>query len=407
MKLKTLILAAVLLAAFIAPAYAQEMPAPGTTIDKNNYKKYAHLFPEEFAPAFMDGFGSVIAPIKIKVEAQTPVVGVPKSYLALSAKNKGKYQLDAQGNIPNFRRGLALPFPDLQRSDKDFATKLMWNYDNRYRWDDMTESGKGGSWEKRKGQPARYNTATFLQVYYANRMVLDPKPNLENGIDLFFSLLMHYVLPDSIKNTIMLTYRYTDVKKNDDTYMYLPSMRRVLRAEAGQRSTPILGSTQALDDFGGFDGRTPDFSYTLVKEQKVLTIADDKSPWSIGNNWQPKGDLFFIPDGWEMRDTYVIDIKPRDPKYPQSKKRVWMDKENLGCYYAVAFDRAGKLWKVWFNPQKAFPLPNGEKVVVQNGVFGIDIQFGMASGFHMDQKLNSYNATYNDSTPAALLKRAR
>ena len=164
-----------------------------------------------------------------------------------------------RGNVTNFSRGVGLPFPDLDKSDKDFITKFMWNFDNRYRYDDMVDSSKGGSWEKRKGDAARYNTAKTELIYYVNRMASDPKPNLDNPMGLFNTMVFHYLLPDSVKNTIMLTYRYTDVKKNDDTYMYLPSMRRVLRAEAGQRSTPVLGSTQALDDFGCFDGPNSGF----------------------------------------------------------------------------------------------------------------------------------------------------
>jgi hypothetical protein len=408
MKLRTLItlMAVCIITALVAPAFSQEMPAPGTTIDKNNYKKYAHLFPEDLLPIFDTGWG-VMQPIKIKVAPQSTVFGVPKAYLAFSAKNKGKYQLDAQGNIANFNRGVGLPFPDLDKSDKDFATKLMWNYDNRYKYDDDVDSGKGGSWEKRKGQPVRFNTSKGDNTMYVNRLAADPKPNLPNGLGLYSSMVFHYLLPDSIKNTIMLSYRYADVKKGDETYMYLPSMRRVLRAEAGQRSTPLLGSTQALDDFFVFDGRTPDFTYTLVKEQKVLTIVNDKSHWNIAREWNPKGELFFLPEGWETRDTYVIDIKPKDPKYPQSRKRIWMDKESLCMYYGVAYDRAGKIWKMWFTPQKVFSLPNGEKWNILNGQFGIDIQFGLAANFAIDQTVNTNRLTYEDATPASLLKRAR
>ena len=408
MKLRTLIalMAVCIITALVAPAFSQEMPAPGTTIDKNNYKKYGHLFPEEFLDMFTTGYG-VMQPIKIKVVAQTPVVGQPKVFLAFSAKNKGKYQLDAQGNIPNFHRGLGLPFPDLDRNDKDFATKLMWNFDNKYRFDDVLDTGKAGSWEKRKGQPARFNTATSEHLYYSARMAEDPKPVLENPLGLYFSMVFHYLLPESVKNTINLAYRYADTKKPDDTYLYLPSMRRVLRAESGQRSTPILGSAEALDDFGVFDGRTPEFTYTLVKEQKILTVGDDKSTWTIAKDWKPQGELFFVPDGWEVRDTYVIDVRPKDPKYPQSRKRIWVDKESLWAYYGVAFDRAGKLWKIFHVPSKIYSLPNGEKFMVNDGQFGFDIQFGMATNYYQDGKVNVNHFTYNDATPSALLKRAR
>ena len=409
MKLRTLIalMAVCIITAFVAPAFSQEMPAPGTVIDKNNFKKYAHLFPEEFAPAFLDGFGGVTQPVKVKVSSPSPTVGQPKSYLALSAKNKGKYALDAQGDIANFKRGVGLPFPDLDKNDKDFINKLMWNYDNRYKTDDNEDDGIAGSWEKRRGEPVRYNNGRTQQIFYANRLGADPKPNLPNPIGLFTSLVLQYYRPESVRNTIMLSYRYTDLKKPDDTYLYLPSMRRVLRAEAGQRSTPILGGLQALDDFDGFDGRTSDFTFTFVRDQKVLANVNDKATPNIGRDWQPKGELWWKSEGWEPRDAYVIDIRPKDAKYPQGRKRIFLDKDSLSVLYSIAYDRAGKLWKVWNASRMVYSLPNGEKFSYMSGFFGVDLQFGMAGNFGLYPAINTGKITYNDATPASLLKRAR
>lgn len=39
-------------------SFGQEMPKPGEVIDKSNYKKYAHLFPEEgWLEGFENGWG--------------------------------------------------------------------------------------------------------------------------------------------------------------------------------------------------------------------------------------------------------------------------------------------------------------------------------------------------------------
>ena len=404
MKLKTIILVAVLLAALIAPAFSQEMPAPGTTIDKNNYKKYAHLFPEEWAPAFENGFG-IISPIKMNVVASKKVTA-PKVYSDYSMKNKGKFGIDAQGNITGGWAYDGLPFPDLKEGDKDFAAKLMWNYQGKYMWDDQEDSSKGGSFEKRKGEDMRWNTAVSFWPFFKNRMACANKPNMDNPAGLYKALVFHFVLPDSIKNTITLGYRYADLKKPDDTYLYLPSMRRVLRAEAGQRSTPMLGSTQALDDFnGGFDGNTNQFTYTLVKEQKVLGVMQTKLTPQQARAWK-KNDLPFEYDGYEVRDVYVIDIKPRDPKYPQSKKRIYLDKDTLQIFYAVVWDRGGKVWKIWSTGYKTYPLGKDSFTAMAN-MFGVDVQFGMTSYFATDMTFNSCKYTYNDVTPAALLRRAR
>ena len=403
MKLKTLILAAILLVAFIAPAFSQEMPASGTTIDKNNYKKYAHLFPEEFLPAFETGWG-ILQPIKVSVVAQSKIMTVPKAYIELSAKNKGKYAVDGQGRITGGWAYDGMPFPDLQKNDKDFINKFMWNYLARYWWDDDLDIGN--SYEKRKGEDLRWNSAQQTFVFFKNRLVAGQKPLLNNPAGLFKAHVFQYVRPDSVKNTMTLSYRYADLKKGDETYLYLPSMRRVLRAEAGQRSTPITGSTQALDDFNCFDGYTYDFSYSLVKEQKVLILAASKL--TTEQKMLTKGGvaLPFPTEGYEARDTYVIDIKPKDPRYPQSKKRIWIDKESYNIYYAASWDRAGKIWKVWSECYRTYTLGNDTFQTI-DGILGVDTQFGMGTYFPSGGVLNTGKYTYSDVTPQSLLIRAR
>ena len=403
MKLKTLILAAILLVAFIAPAFSQEMPAPGTTIDKNNYKKYAHLFPEEFAPAFMDGFGGYIKPLAIKVNESKPNP-VPKMYLDMSKKNKGKTGLDAQGYVTGYDH-VGLPFPDLNRNEKDFLIKWMWNFEYRYQQDDQYQHDN--SFEKRKGEKVRIAETEISFIYFINRMINTPKPTMGTPANLAHAMIFQFLTPESMKNTMTMSYRYMDPKKPDDTYLYLPAMRRTLRAEASQRSTPLLGSTQALDDFNGFDGRIPNFGYELIGEKKALVLSSSNTDL----NYMKKFSSDYVPfqqDNWEIRDVYVIDIKPKDPKYPQSKKRIYMDKENCSqIYYTVVWDRAGKLWKMWFTEWKRYPLPDGTFGQAYNGNFGIDFQFGLANYIAGDMKNNNNGFVFNDFTPASLLKRAR
>lgn len=391
-----------------SPSVAQQVPTPGTTIDKSNYKQYQHLFPAEWAQAFEDGFDGLLPDFKMTV-AESKSYPTPKQFLNYSAKNKGKYSIDGSGNISPVYDREGLPFPDLNPEDPDFVTKLMWNYDAKYWCDEALDKGRGGSFEKRRGEPVRYNTATSFWLFFKNRMVVDPMPDLPNPIGLYKVLLFHYLKPPSIKNTITLSYRYIDPNKPDDTYLYLPSMRRVIRAEAGQRSTPVLGSTQALDDFVVFDGRISEFNYTLVGEQKVLAVPNGEATLekALASKKQGAEHLPVMTAGYEAREVYVIDIEPKDPKYPQSKKRIYVDKETLWAYYGIAWDRAGKIWKVWLQDTRSFSMPEGQQVIYTNGLIGCDLQFGMATLYVSDTKLNASNLTYSDATPQALLKRAR
>ena len=413
MKFKTLIVSAMAIMASIALAavsFGQEMPKPGMIIDKSNYKKYAHLYPVEFLADFFEtGFNGLLLPKRMKVVETKDLVTTKKPF-EYAAKNKGKYSLDQKGNITPAFNSDGMPFPDISRNDKDFATKFMWNYAFKFMFDDSYEKGTGGSFEKRRGEPVRRNTALIRYLYFKSRLFTDPKPDLSNPIGLHKAMIFHYILPDSVKNTINMSYRYADTTKTDDTYLYLPAMRRVLRAEAGQRSTPVLGSTQALDDFFGFDGRTPEFTYTMVREQKALVVARSSSlNTSVPRNWK-KAELFWPEDNYELRDVYVIDIKPKDPKYPQTKKQIWIDKETAVIYYSAAWDRAGKLWKVWEEAWILFPtVPGGGTWQVQKFMGGIDVQFGLATAFlSMDEPYNNKGGmAYTDFTPNELLKLAR
>ena len=69
MMQKLLIIAALIACffGFTTVSYSQEFPKPGTIIDKNNYKKYAHLFPPEALAMFETGLDGLMQPPTIHV----------------------------------------------------------------------------------------------------------------------------------------------------------------------------------------------------------------------------------------------------------------------------------------------------------------------------------------------------
>jgi hypothetical protein len=401
------VLLMVCIALFVAgPVLSQELPKPGTVIDKNNYTRYAHLWPTETLRLFTDGYG-LQKPISITV-GETKSYPMPKEFLALSAQNKGKYSVDKDGNIVGGWKRNGLPFPDLKPGDKDFLTKLMWNYEGRYVLDDQIQS-EIPSWQIRKGEDMRWTTPTIYWLYLTNRIAHPPKPIWNNPSNLAKAMLLHYMEPPSMRNTMTLSWRYMDPNKVDDTYIYLPNMRRVLRGEAGQRSVPVMGVISALDDFNVFDGRTPEFTYKLVGEQKMLACTNNTlhpDQLRAKQGW-PLKEFPYPTTGWEVVDTYVIDIFPKDPKYPQSRKRIWIDKQNLHAYHGVGWDRAGTFWKFWMAIYEVGPMPADAPILVFSAFHGHDVQFGMNTMAMATQKFNTGKVKYEDVLPASLVKRGR
>jgi hypothetical protein len=313
---------------FTSLSFGQEMPKPGEVIDKSNYKKYAHLFPEEgWLEGFENGWGGLLKPVSIKVSETVPG-GLPKAYLALSEKNRGKYTLDKDGLIAGGYDYSGLPFPGVTKDDKDFANKFMWNFGYKYRSDDMYAGSI--QYSKRKGEASNYFLMHETNISFINRMYDPPKPFYKTPVDLQYAFLMHETEPADRKDFMTMSYTYLDPKKPADVYLYLPTMRRVLRGEAGQRSTPIQGIPQSLDDFfGGFDGRTQEFSYKFLREQKVLACTESTISVALGKKLykEAQGSVVLPGDSWSIRDAIVVEITPKDPRYPQSKKIVYIDKE--------------------------------------------------------------------------------
>ena len=160
-----------------------------------------------------------------------------------------------------------------------------------------------------------------------------------------------------------------------------------------------------------FDGNVPEFKCTYVGEQKILAVTDNAKNIQTIQTAEKRGikDMPYPQDNWEVKDVYVIDVMSKDPKYPQSKKRLYIDKENVyNCYYAIAWDRAGKLWKIYMMATAQAPLKGNEKVSVASNHFSLDLQFGVANNWHWyDDKVNGNKFTYADFTPAALIAGGR
>ncbi len=397
-----------LCACFAVPTFAQEvLPKPGTTIDKSNYETYKDFFPDVFMEAFTTGW-ELIEPLAITVE--DPVDNpVPKAFLEASEKNRGKYSLDADGYIVGgeYKDIVGFPFPDISPADKDFIQKFMWNFDYKYIWDDCHSIFI--NFQKRRGTASNYSVVDQKIVNFQSRMYDDPKPLYETKANLRSAQLLNVIYPPVQKNFLTLLIRYIDQKAADTTYVYLPSMRRVLRGEAGQRSTPINSSTQAPDDFqGGFAGRIPDFTYKLVGEQKMIVLGDAKLGYTEMKD--KMSDYEYLPmeqDHWMVKDVYVIDIIPKDEKYPQGRKRIWVDKTNYWPYYAAAWDRAGALWKVWQTAVDVHPMASGGTVPYMKGMLGLDIQLGYGVQMFADWDINDNGLKEADVSVAAMRKIAR
>ena len=116
---------------------------------------------------------------------------------------------------------------------------------------------------------------------------------------------LHPILePFDLKGVGLTGIRYLDPDRQDDTWLYLPTLRRVRRLSSAQRSDALFGQDTDVDSYGGYAGQIPWFTWKFLGDKKILgTFHAEKFPVE----YCPGGGDFVYCDNWEKRDVWVVE----------------------------------------------------------------------------------------------------
>jgi hypothetical protein len=175
--------------------------------------------------------------------------------------------------------------------------------------------------------------------------------------------------PRDAAGSALMTWRYLDPNKEDNSFGYSPAIRRVRRMSAGNRSDSLWGSHFAVDDSNGYDGKVSAFTWKLLRKQEALLpvldvdmariVRNDRGEWETTSGikpviygYQKKGwqGAAWAPTNlcWIKRYVYVLEMHSKDRYYNYGKQHLWIAAETYSCSYKVIHDRAGDYWKTIF-----------------------------------------------------------
>lgn len=313
----------------------------------------------------------------------------PKAYRDATEKYSGQVKLAADGvSIENYVAGM--PFPNVDANDPQAALKIMWNYEYRPYpgTDDFVEfefpvySGSL-SYDKPMNVERQMLLGEVRRLYYNGRLYVDPKPNLPAKDDYRFKeLLGPVVSPFDLKGLGALTFRYRSAQHQDDTWLYMPTLRRVRRLSTTQRSDALFGQDTDPDSFWGYNG------HIAWQEWKLLGVKDMLGVMH-GSHFPMKrcegGADFAFCDTWEMRKLYVIQGVSKLPQYAYGKRVIFVDKEAYVVAYSDIYDRRGEVWKIWIDnhqfrkQSRAGGTSYDEEKNFYAGFTMVDVQLGHAT----------------------------
>ena len=291
-----------------------------------------------------------------------------KVYIDATEKNKGTAKIAADGAIENYAAGRPFDPATFQPGSKEDGWKMVWNWNYRWQNDGLSVGEVHWVWVRRGGEHAKHEimNAKYSKYYEGGgsfeRVLAGPykrflmshnskyestgyRVNNGEGFakDTEFREYTGFTSPFDIAGTAFLILRYDDPRKADDSWAYIPSLRRVRRISVEVKSDSLLGTDHTLEDFYGFNGRPMEHEWEYIGSTKILVVARSRN----------RETVYYGPNGWAVKDDYALrltDVMKQIPKrsnHPYSKKFIHVDRQSGESYYANAFDKAGELWKVW------------------------------------------------------------
>src|SRR3990172_6815291 len=136
-------------------------------------------------------------------------------------------------------------------------------------------------------------------------------------------VLIHFLEPADVRGVGFLVWRHPN--KDDDRWLYLPSLHMVRRISAADRRASFVGSDFVYEDVAGRD---------VDQDKHALTGSE-----SVGG-----------------QDCYVVKSAPRDPRSAEFDYKVsWVRKDNFVVVQEKYYDRQG-------NPLKQFTVDDLDKI---------------------------------------------
>jgi len=163
--------------------------------------------------------------------------------------------------------------------------------------------------------------------------------------------------PTDVKGLSILTWTYEDPNKEQDTWLWIPSLKKVRKVSSANADDSFMGSDFTVEEVS--TRRFEDETYKLIGEKTFE-----------GYKFDLTGELKMA-----NRPCYVIECIPKKPYWYYAKRIVWVDKELSGGIFEEYYDKNGKLFKTLFREWQWIPVGD-KKYPTQQSLVCKDLRTG-------------------------------
>jgi hypothetical protein len=296
------------------------------------------------------------------------------------------------------------PFPNPTEPLK--ATKLMYNAWLIFRPSILNYTTKDWLVDQYDNVSTEDTDDTWYQMSHISEPNSPVALPFANG-NLFAARYL-VTAPEQSKYTTELQLQPADPSKYQESYVFLPSLRRSLRLSSAARCSPILGTDYVQDDGAWMPAN---FDAHYIGSKKLLTIVMNSDGAYTPSNFQgasgsknnslpgwPKAGT----NKWEIRTYDVIDLQglPALGAYCYSHRIFYVDKQTAIAAMAgvESYDRTGKLYKVLWEANAPYNFRGQTTILNYTTTMSLVWDF---QNKHATAN-NDEPATFDEAAPAAL-----
>jgi uncharacterized protein DUF1329 len=388
----------------------QGVVAPGTRITMRNWRQYKQFMPLGMQDLFEGKyFWKMPADVDIKVR-ETKIYPLPADYQAASEKFGNQTRVIHRTNGHNDVEGYVAgrPFPRPAEPDKGY--KILANV--WYSYVPHLYVNAPGNMGTSCTQDRFGNIACNRIVFVYRQLAYNTDPGIPREMpaagDIWYSEWVMIEEPEQSKYTTNLLLFHKDNELAQDSYVFVPALRRSLRLAVTARCAPIAGSDFVQDDYNpkGFNGGLALFDAKYLGTRGILTLANDYAnvTGDFPHNWA-------MPLGWpapswgayELRNVDIIDVRripSQRPGYCYGSRMMYVDQAYTYSDWNELYDGNLQLWKIFGGgAAHVVDVPRVGRVVTNAVVSGgWDIQNDHASYFSSIDKAG-HEPLFNQLAP--------
>ena len=335
----------------LSGAVQAKSPMVGDIIDAANVDEYKEYILDSTIELIKMGL------VQKVTETSAPGALDNAEYMALSRKNDGKAKiLDEYGTI-----GLEDGSPwigGIPFLKPKSGIEVMQNYQ-------VANIGlQGDDWSSPKGVLSPLNRLFYVdasgevyknlvmagaQINMSARTKVLPNPYIKGYDDELLRRFFVFLEPYDVRGIVTLDIQYQDQSRLPESYVYLPSFRRVRQVSTAQRADAVAGSQMTQSDLSGFSDPLGLWSFKILETKKMLVHTHgsvDVAPYPKVVTFH-NGYFANAQRPVELRDVFIIEATPRNPDIIYGKKIMTIDVETFRTSDFAIYDKQGTLYKAF------------------------------------------------------------